>query len=82
MNKEFKCGQKVWLIVDNQPSELKIRAVNTLERLQGEKDVIVVKEYFVDGIDDKIEPDKLFNSLDELLASFKPVDSRKKGDKE
>lgn len=78
LKKEFKCGQTVYLMIDNAPMETKIRALNTLERLTEKGDVSTLSEYFVEGIDAKVPTQLLFNSIDELLNSFRPGAANKK----
>lgn len=67
--KELKCGQTVFCFYENGIKETKIIAVNEMHRFTAAERVETVREYFVEG-KIQMDPEKLFHSKQELLASL------------
>jgi hypothetical protein len=69
---DFKCGQDVVIFsADHKLTKTRIYAKNTMDRLKEGK-TLTVYEYFVEGIEKKVEPNvDFFANEADLMASVK-----------
>lgn len=69
--KKIDAGQDVVVMLNNKPETVKVRAVNILKRWENNQKTEIV-EIFVEGVERKVAPEELFNSVQDCVNSFLP----------